>query len=204
MIVVDIETSGLDPRKHGILEMAGLKFENPDVFFHSYCGLDKEDEIDSKALEINGFTEEETRDLSRPTQKKALDKFFKWIEERKDFYAAGENVGSFDLNFIKVKADKYGLIFPFQYRSYDLNTAAVCKYERIYCKLPIVDGKIKVGLPQILELVGMKDERGKHEVLEDCRLEAECISRLRHGRGLFLEYSKFKIPDYLLKNDNLQ
>ncbi len=197
MIVVDIETSGLDPRKHGILEIAGLKFENPDVFFHSYCRLDKEDEIDPKALEINGFSEEEARDLSRPTQEKALDKFFKWVEERKDFYAAGENVGGFDLNFIKVRADKYNLKFPFQYRSYDLNTAAACKYERMYHKLPIVDGKIKMGLPEILEFVGMKDERKTHSALEDCRLEAEAISRLRFGKGLFLDYTRYKIPGYL-------
>lgn len=197
MIIVDIETSGLDPRKQGILEIAGLKFENPDIFFHSYCRLDKEDEIDPKALEINGFSEEEARDLNKPTQKQALGKFFKWVEERRDFYAAGENVGNFDLNFVKVRADKYDLKFPFQHRSYDLNTAAVCVYERIYHKLPIVEGKIKMGLPEILEFVGLKDERGKHGALEDCKLEAECISRLRHGKSLFLEYSTFKIPGYL-------
>ncbi len=197
MIVVDIETSGRSKIKHGIVEIGAIKFEYPESVFHSYCRLDKDDEIDPKALEANGQSEEEVRNLNRPTQKQVLSRFFGWLKKQKDFYIAGENVGSFDLGFIEIRAEKYGLDFPIQHRTYDLHTLAESRYEKVYGEILFKNGKSEMGLPQILEFVGMKDERGKHSALEDCRLEAECISRLKFGRRLFLEYSKFKIPGYL-------
>ena len=66
-----------------------------------------------------------------------------------------------------------------------------------------------MNLSKILDFCGIKDNRirvennvvvqqGKsHEGLEDCKLEGECIYRIRTGRGLFKEYSQFKIPKYL-------
>jgi len=202
MIVVDIETSGLNPMKNGIIELAAIKLESPEIFYHNYCRLDRDDEIDSKALEINGQTEEDIRSLRRPTQKQVLNDFFNWIKYFGEFYIAGENIGNFDWMFIKTKADKYGLNFPLQYRTYDLNTLAQVKYERIFGRPLVIGGKSNMDLTKILEFVGMRDNRKNHTALEDCKLEAECISRLRHGKGLFLGYSKFKIPGYL-KNDNL-
>ncbi len=197
MIIVDIETSGLDPNKHGILEIASLKFEAPNISYQSYCRLDEDDEIDSKALEINGQSKEEIRDSNRLSQKQVLIEFFDFIKKQGDFYIAGENVGSFDWSFIKIKSEKYSLDFPLQHRTFDLQTLAQTKYEQVYGKLLIENGKSKMGLPQILEFVGMRDERKKHGALEDCKLEAECFSRLLKGKKLFDEYNKFPIPDYL-------
>jgi len=38
-----------------------------------------------------------------------------------------------------------------------------------------------------------------HNALEDCRLEAECFSRLVYGQNLIQEYARFPIPKYLTK-----
>ena len=45
----------------------------------------------------------------------------------------------------------------------------------------------------------MKDNRETHNALEDCKLEAEAISRISYGKNLIQKYNKFSIPDYLKK-----
>mgnify|MGYP001568271871 FL=1 len=197
MIIVDIETTGLNPYKHSICEIGAIKFEDPSKFFHKFVRIDNNNEIDQKSLEINGQTEKSVRDHNRQSQISVLKDFFEWIKNQKDFYVAGENVGIFDLMWIKSKAEIYNLTYPFQYRSFDLNTAATMKYEETHGKLPIVDGKNQMSLDSIIEFVGLKYERKIHNALEDCKLEAEAISRIRQGKNLFQEYSQFPIPDYL-------
>ena len=199
MFVIDIETSGLDELKHGIIELGIIKYENPKIFYHSFCRLDNGDEINDRTLEINGQTREQVRDPHKPSQKQVLIELYELIKRENYFYAAGENVGSFDLRFIRARARKYGLKDLFHHRSYDLHSAASLKYEQIYGELPIINGKAEFGLLRILEFVGIKDERKQHNALEDCKLEAEAISRIRHGKNLFQEYSQFPIPYYLKK-----
>ena len=199
MFIIDIETSGLDELKHGIVEIGAIKYENPEIFYHSLSRLDEEDEIDDNALKINGQTREQVRDINRPTQKQILIELYELLQRENDFYAAGENVVSFDLRFIRAKAKKYGLKDLFQYRSYDLHSIASLKYEQIFGNLPLKDGKTELGLSKILEFVGLKDERKKHNALEDCKLEAEAISRIRSSKNLFPEYSQYPTPDYLKK-----
>jgi len=208
MIVMDIETTGLSPIKNGIVEIAALKFENPNICFQTLCRIDDE-EIDPVALEVNGQSVEEVKDLNRSSQKEALVKFFEWIKEQEDFCVIGQNVGEFDWRFINIKAEKYGLDFPLHKRSLDLHTLVFFRYFQVYRKFPIENGKSLMNLNKILEFVGIKDERkyvsggkvvkeGKfHGALEDCKLEAECFSRLIYGKGLFDEYAKFPIPEYL-------
>lgn len=197
MIVVDIETTGLSPVKNGIVEIAAIKLDSPEICFQTLCKIDEEDEIDTKALEVNGQSEEEVRDTKRISQKEALIKFFKWVKEQDDFCIIGQNVGEFDWRFLDIKAEKYGLDFPLHKRSIDLHTLAFLKYAQIHNKLPIADGKSIMNLPNILDLAGLKDERNNHNALEDCKLEAECFSRLVYGKNLLKEYSKFPIPEYL-------
>ena len=199
MFIIDVETSGLDELKNGIIEVGALKFESPRISYYSICRLDEDDEIDEDSLKINGQTREQVRDPNRLTQKQALTELFGLVEKEKDFYAAGENVGGFDLRFIKARTKKYLLKYPFQYRSYDLHSVASLKYEQIFKQLPINNGKTELGLPKILEFVGLKDERKIHNALEYCKLEAETISRIRHGKNIFSEYSAFPIPGYLKK-----
>jgi len=69
---------------------------------------------------------------------------------------------------------------------------------------------LKMSLKEILNFCGIPDERihvkeneiskGKpHNALEDCKLEGECISRIKFGKNLFPEYAKFPVPEVLKK-----
>jgi len=200
MMIVDIETTGLNPVKNSIIEIAAIKFDKPDVYFHSLCRIDKEDEIDPKALEINGQSLKEIRDVNRPSQKQALIDFFKWINKQQDFFIGGQNVGEFDWNFLRAKAEKYGLDFPLHKRTLDLHAVTFFKYLKVHNKFFVDKGISSMGLPAILQFLGLRDERGKHNALEDTKLEAECFSRLLNGKNLLEEFKQFSIPHYL-KND---
>lgn len=199
MIVLDIETTGLDERKHGIIEIGAIKLEDPREYFHIVCRIDEDEEIDPNALKVNGQTEDQVKDYNRPSQKQALMQFFEWIEKQKDFYVAGEVVGTFDLRFLLEKSRKHHLDYPFQKRTFELNTAASLKFEEVRGTLPIVDGNNEISLSSILLFVGMEDIRKAHNALEDAKLEGEAISRIRFGKNLFKEYEKYPIPDYLKK-----
>ncbi len=199
MIIIDIETTGLDELKHGIIEIAAIQFDNPGNFYHSLCKVDDEDEIDEKALEINGQKINDVRDTNRKNQKQILEELFDFAFRINDFYAAGENIGTFDLRFLLYKSKKYNLKYPFQYRSFDLNTAAFLTIEKFNKKSIIIKGKNELNLGKILEFVGLKDTRKYHNALEDVKLEAEAISRLQYGKNLFPEYSIFPVPIHLVK-----
>ena len=61
MIVVDIETSGLYPEKHGIWQIGALDFYNSQNVFLEEARIDDEDEISEEALKIIGKTKAELR-----------------------------------------------------------------------------------------------------------------------------------------------
>ena len=200
MMIIDIETTGVSPIKTCIVELASIKIEKPKVFYQKLCRIDPGDIIESQALEINGQSIEGARDLRRITQKEMLIDFFSWADKQGDFFIAGHNIGSFDLNFLKTKSEKYGLKFPFQLRVLDLHTLAQFKHFQINGKFLTDNGKSLMDLPAVLKFVGMTDNRNKHNALEDCKLEAEAFSRLLSSRGLFKEYAAFEIPGYLKKD----
>lgn len=202
MIVVDIETSGLDFNKCGIWQIGAVELENPENTFLEEARIDDEDKIIDEGketvLEIIGKTEEQLRDKNKQAQKQLIENFFKWFGSIKIKDCICQHPG-FDLGFLTVKARKYNLEIPFPHRAFDLHTLAQIKFFEINKKFLIKENKSDLGLTNILEFVGMKDERGAHNALEDAKLEAECFSRLIFGKNLLPEYSKFPIPEVLKK-----
>ena len=213
MIVVDIETSGLFPERHGITQLAAFELETLKEFFED-CRIDEEDEIFNKstfiygkqmkpATEVTGLSEEQMRDDKKQTQKQLLTNFFVWVDSCETRNVGCENP-QFDLEFIMMKARKYNLNCPLGFRAYDLHSISHLRYLQTYRKLKTQERKSAMDLTATLEFCGMKDERKKHNALEDVRLEAECFSRLLYGRNIFREYTKFPIPQYLKQLKNLR
>ena len=57
MIVVDVETSGLDDEKNSLLSIGAVDFYNPKNQFYGECRVREGAEVNPEALEVNGFTE---------------------------------------------------------------------------------------------------------------------------------------------------
>ena len=198
---MDIETSGTDFLKCGVWQIGAIDLATGEEFLEE-SRIDDGDRIvnmpgDSKTcLEVIGKTEEELRDKNKQSQKQLIENFFKWIENKfwKNFLCQNP---VFDVGFLNNKSSKYGLIKPFYHRSFDLHNIAQIKYFELNGKFLIKKNHRDMGLKNILEFCGMKDERKAHNALEDCKLTAECFYRLVYGRNFFSEYSKFEIPKYL-------
>jgi len=203
MIIVDIETSGLDPEKHGICEIGAIDFFNPRNTFFQESRIDEDELIDENALMVNGKSFSELRDYEKPSQKSMIENFIEWHKNARIRNFGGENP-HFDVNFIKSKIKKYKIEYNIPARMFDLHSIAQARYFEIYGKFLIEEEnrRSSMSLKEILEFCGIKDERKFHSGLEDAKLEAECFSRILRGENLLKEYLEFPIPIYLLKNRN--
>lgn len=216
MIVLDIETSGLDLGKAGIWQIGAVELENPENYFIEEARIDDTDQIEEGAMKVIGKTEEELRDPSKQSQKQMIIRFLEWTKKCKDRMIIGQNIG-FDLLMMQTKSIRYGIhkeyIKIIGFKGLDTYTLAQMKYLKKEGKFSLKeDGRGDMGLHKVLEFCGMEDNRialdkdgnvekeGKnHNALEDAKLTAECFSRLVYGKTLFPEYEKFKIPEYLNK-----
>ena len=196
MIVLDIETSGLSPEKNGIWQIGAIDLDNPDDKFIEEGRIDCDDAAEAGALLVIGKTEDELRDIGKRSQKELLALFFEWCRVIKAKTCLCQNP-QFDSVFISMKARKYGMENPLHFRAFDLHSLAQMKHFSVRGNFFMEGGFSKMSLKGVLEFCGMEDSREAHNAIEDCMLEAECFSRLVYGKGMFEEYSQFKIPDYL-------
>jgi|TARA_Y100000034_G_scaffold76924_1_gene92376 DNA polymerase III epsilon subunit-like protein len=214
-IVLDIETSGLDKINCGIWQIGAIDLNDKEEFLEE-ARIDDEDCVEEGALRVIGKTEEELRDSSKQSQKELLENFFKWVETKTMRNMLCQNP-QFDISFLEIKANKYGLKKTFQFRAFDLHTLAQTVYFSSNKEFHVrknektLQIESDMNLSNILKFCNIPDNRinlisgkivseGKpHNALEDCKLEGECFSRLIYGKNLFQEYSQFEIPEVLQK-----
>ena len=202
-IVLDLETSGIDKVRCGVWQIGAYDLNTKEEFFEE-CRLDDEDIVailGNKTLyEIVGKTEDELRDKNKQSQKQLLENFFNWVEEKpmKTFLCQNPQ---FNVIFLEIKAMKYNLKIPFHFRAFDLHNVAQTRYHDLHGEFLVREKEDYSGrdLTNVLKLCGVEDNRKAHNALEDCKLTAECFSRLIYGKNLFPEYSEYKIPEELRK-----
>ncbi|MDP2925887.1 MAG: 3'-5' exonuclease [Nanoarchaeota archaeon] len=200
MIVVDIETTGIDFNKCGIWQIGAFELENPLNIFFQDARIDEEDIVQESALKIIGKNEQELRNKELQSQKELIRNFFKWIENQKNRNCICQNP-QFDLGFLSIRACRYGIKIPFEHRAFDLHSIGALRYMQVNGKTLIKDNQSNTSLSNILKFAGMSDNRKIHNALEDSKLTGECFFRLVYGKNLFPEYDKFQIPTYLKKED---
>ena len=212
MIVLDIESSGLDTGRCGIWQIGAIELENSENKFLEEARIDDEDLIQENALKVNGKTTGELRDKNKQSQKQMILNFISWAKTCKTRLVIGHNVG-WDFFFIVNKCFKYGIKKDFHEtfgnNVIDTYSIAQLKYFELNNSFAFKEnGKRKMGLKRIIEFCGMTDnrinletgEKGEfHNAMKDVKLTAECFSRLIYGKNLFKEFKEFKIPNYLLK-----
>jgi len=195
MIVMDLEMSGLDPVKCGIWQIGAVDLSSGETFFGE-CSIDPEDVADPSSLEFLGKTEEELRGFEKG-QKELLEEFLGWCSKTPVKNFVCQNF--MDMAFIWNRCSMYGLDHEMHFRAFDLHSVAQEKYSEIHDGFLIDGDHSGMNLSKILEFVGMVDDRGIHNALEDAKIEAEAFNRITQGKGLFPEYKGFEIPEYLKK-----
>ncbi len=119
VLYIDVETTGTDPGKHGIIqvgaiiEISGIVAEELDL----KCAPHDEAEIDNLALQISGTTREELQRRMSSFDaflvfRQFLNRHIEPYDRSDKCYPAGYNV-HFDLDFIqnwfRLHGDKYGI-----------------------------------------------------------------------------------------------
>jgi DNA polymerase III epsilon subunit-like protein len=184
MIVADIETTGMSPKRNSIVSIGAVEFENPKNTFYGECRVEDGLPMDPVSFQINGFTLKQVTDRGKPEGKVLLKQFSAWVEKTEERTLAGDNIW-FDTGFLKEKMRKSGIKWPFKGEPVELHEVS-----------PISEG-MPWSLDIMLRIVGIPERKGAHNALEDAMLTAEAISRIAFGKGLLKKYARHKVPDFI-------
>ena len=155
---VDTETTGLDPNKNEIIDIAIIRIERDGTqkITHNKIKMEHPENAHPKALAVNGYTEEAW--AGAPTAKEV----FEFIHKEgllQDCILAGHNV-SFDAGFINATFARCGIDARVDYHLYDTVTVALANLKP-YLR--------SVSLVAVCEALGIPTD-GAHTALADCRM----------------------------------
>jgi DNA polymerase III epsilon subunit-like protein len=198
MIILDIETTGLNHQKHAIIDLAAIEFENPTNQFHMQCRIRKNTQLDPEALEYNGFKIEDIQNPTLPSTQQIITKFQTWAKKIPERTLAGQNP-DFDYRFLQYNYQLYGLKWDFGHRKIDQHTLAYAKALNTNYPIPLTENKTTAfNSNQIMQFVGLPPEPRPHNsALRGALWEAEAFSRLIKGKNLLKQFSQHPIPKYL-------
>jgi len=203
MIIVDVETTGLDALTHSIISIGAVDFSNCENKFYRECQPWEGADVTDESINTHGISRVQMYDPNKPSLEEAMLGFVEWVKKIKDKTIGGQNVGGFDIKFLNASLKRYGIPFDFGHRSRDIHTTACDVYDRLVGLrgdlpvLPTRNGMSGFNLDEILKFVGLNPEPKPHNALTGAKLEAEAYNRLLFGKGLLPEYSGFVLPKYL-------
>ena len=181
LVFIDLETTGLDPGVHEIIEIGGMVARQvPRVSVSAGVKRGAELEIieefefkikpehlelaEPEALRINGYNDAEW--LFAPDLKKVLETISSKI---KDAVMVAQNV-TFDWSFLNQAFKKTGIKNPMHYHKLDLISLA-------FAKLYDNERLQRFSLQALAEHFGIKNERA-HTALADVRATVEIYKKL--------------------------
>lgn len=178
LIVVDVETSGLDSQKCSILSIGAVNMADGNTFYEK-CRPFSGAVIDDGALDVNGFSRDEIQGFDY-SEEEILKMFILWFwEQHMPLTFAGQNP-SFDKGFIESACLRHGILFPFSHDTVDLHSMAFAWLIKNGKQIPLrPNGKPKLSLDDVcklLEIDGRSTET--HTALEDVLIEAECLEKI--------------------------
>lgn len=195
MIALDIETTGVSPKKHSILSIGAVDFTNTDNRFYEECRAWEGAHMDEEAFAVNGFSESQATDPSKKTEKEIVEAFIAWAAGISDWTFVGQNP-SFDRDFLIAACERNHMAFPFAHRSLDTHTMAYMHMVKRGIPPPFNAAKrhTTLSLDGVLEYCGIPGEPKPHNGLTGALCHAEAASRLLYDRALLPEFSAYSVP----------
>lgn len=199
MIILDIETTGLDPELNGLLSIGAVDYLHPNESFYGECRIREGERIDPEAIDVNGFDVDEIKDKSKQTTRDLIIAFDEWLKSRSIRMIGGLHVSAFDVPFLNKKALQCGVRMRLHRRTIDLHSIAYAKMQELGKVVPMTDGWSVMDTDVIYPFVGLPKEPKPKNALSGAKWEAEALCRLMKGVGLLKDLSRYPIPDYLAK-----
>jgi DNA polymerase III epsilon subunit-like protein len=175
VVVVDVETTGIDPDRCAILEIGAVALVSDEEFSMS-CSVPFGVRIEKRALEVNGVPYEGIYDRPFPPDWKCVVEFDAWCRDRALSLLAGMNP-SFDLNFLKaagkrvIRSEQGEPFMPmpaFPHRTLDMHTLAVTWAVQHGVSVP----ERGFYSDAVYELLGLPPEPRPHRAIEGALWEA--------------------------------
>lgn len=198
MIVVDVETTGLDPAWHSIVSIGAVDFADPTRQFYRECRVWEGAQISPEALAVNGFTVEQVTDPARSSLQEVMAEFIVFCEKAENRTLAGENP-SFDRDFLRAAAERSNLSWQSGHRVLDLHSFSWLHMVKAGRVPPVKNGRTALSADETHMYCGLPPEPKPHNGLTGAKMEAESFSRLMYGRGLLEEYQHHPIPLHLVR-----
>lgn len=199
MIIVDIEASGLDIRKHALLSFGAVDFSNPERQFYAEPKMWEGAACDPESLAVNGFTEEQCHDSNRRDLQEVMEEFFEWVQQTEERTLVGQNP-CLDRSFINDAFARSHIGWNFAYRTIDLHSIAYADHIHRKIPVPTENNRTGINLDTILKYVGIPEEPRPHNGLVGAKVEAEALSRILYGKNLLPEFAQYPVPDIFLPN----
>ncbi len=192
MIVIDVETTGVDEVKHSILSVGAVDFEHPERQFYEECRAYDGAHIDDEGLAINGFTREQVVDINKQTDEELIKHFIAWALQSDEYTFAGQNP-SFDRDFLQRTANRYHLEWPFAFRTIDQHSVCFTHMVKRGVTPPVIHNHSDLNSDKIMQYVGIPAEIRPHNALNGAKIAAEAISRLLYNKNILPEFKDFPI-----------
>lgn len=193
MVIVDVETTGTDPRVHSLLSIGAVDFETGEEFFEE-CRAFQGAKVEAEATAVNGISEKEAFSEVKQSDKELVEHFFLWLSKSEDHTIAGQNP-HFDTSFIIAAAERYHLNYSIPKRVVDLHSVTWAHMILKGGKPPIASKRSDLNSDKIMEYVGIPAEAHPHIAIGGAKIEAEAFSRLLREKPFYEDqYSKFLIP----------
>ena len=165
-LVIDTETTGLDPRAHELLSLGAIVMIDGVIVESVHVKIKPRniDNADPQALQVNGYTPYRWKNAIDGEYAVSIIKHF--FLSHQDAVLVGHNVG-FDIRFLQAFADEFNnkFMIPTPY----IDTRDVCRVNLAPYGLQ------SMSLDNICEFLGWK-RRKAHTALSDCE---DCIKILR-------------------------
>lgn len=178
-IVLDTETTGLDPRTgHRLVELGCVELEDyipTGRTFHRYIHPDRA--IDPDAERVHGISLTFLADKPRFHETVVVEEFLEFIGEDAELVAHN---AAFDRGFVNAELERAGRGILPERRWVDTLQIAKQKYPGMYNSLDALCKRFKISLA----------ERDKHGALLDARLLAAVYLELQGGRERGLELTQ--------------
>lgn len=197
MIAVDCEMSGLDPKVNSILSIGAVDTENKSRRFYGECSMPLNKIADPVSLSINGFKEKDLQNPEKDSLKELMQKFYTWTMETNDRTLLGQNV-SLDKEFLNTAFEESGIPFCFHYRVVDVHSVACGMFLKFGVPIVVEDGKMRMSLDKISEILGMPREPRPHNGLNGALYNAEIFFRLVYEENFAPEFRDYPIKNFVL------
>lgn len=162
IILIDLETTGLDPQLHEIIEIGAINVDTGSEF-HIKVQPTHIETANVVAMKVNGYTEEKWEGAVSLAH--ALVRLGEFVGEGK--YMMSYNV-SFDRMFIEKAYKECDIEYPFYYHHFDLLTLA---WYRLHAGSSL-------SLKSVCTQLKLEEEPDVHSALEGCRAAFRVYQKL--------------------------